>query len=97
MPDAASVHRQKHLTYPNLLPGIVLLSSLHDALKCGPICIICVSGGFGMNGMAYDDERSSALPLVRGILQPWTHNTGGCAPTLTFLDPECFILMNVWV
>jgi len=30
-----------------------------------------------MNGMAYDDERSSALPLVRGILQPWTHNTGG--------------------
>jgi hypothetical protein len=30
-----------------------------------------------MNGMAYDDERSTALPLVRGILQPWTHNTGG--------------------
>jgi hypothetical protein len=40
--------------------------------------LICIrSGGFAMNGMAYDDERSSALPLVRGILQPWTHNTGG--------------------
>ena len=74
MPDVASVHRQKHLTYPNLLPGTHLQNAHAHPRKS---MMVTVSGGFAMNGMAYDDERSSALPLVRGILQPWTRNTGG--------------------
>ena len=54
MPDPSRIHRQRHLVYPQLMPG-----------------------GFGVNGRAYDSERSNALPLVRGLLEPWTHGTGG--------------------
>jgi hypothetical protein len=35
------------------------------------------AGGFYVNGKNYDSERSNALPLVRGLLEPWTHGTGG--------------------
>mmetsp|Transcript_39352 Transcript_39352/g.61340 ORF Transcript_39352/g.61340 Transcript_39352/m.61340 type:complete len:118 (-) Transcript_39352:62-415(-) len=34
-------------------------------------------GGFYTNHRAYDGERSSALPLVRGALEPWTKGTPG--------------------
>eukprot|EP00802_Teleaulax_amphioxeia_P026864 Tamp_28042.p1 GENE.Tamp_28042~~Tamp_28042.p1 ORF type:complete len:125 (+),score=4.37 Tamp_28042:134-508(+) len=54
MPDPNRIHRQRHLVYPQLMPG-----------------------GFYVNGKTYDSERSNALPLVRGLLEPWTHGTSG--------------------